>query len=119
MPMFTYDVLTQIIRFYGRNGGLMGKLSGKEPADFHPDAGAPAGTDSPRPSCGDNPIANTHMWGDFLEVPGTGDAGACPPAIWNSPPICSSILCSSRCRIRAHQPVQRFRFPWLSERWRR
>lgn len=66
MPMFTYDVLTQIIRFYGHAmQGLMGNYLEKNLQIFT--QMQERLQDQTKSVYGDNPIANTHMWGDFLK----------------------------------------------------
>ena len=95
-PMFTYDVLTQIIRFYGHAmQGLMGNYLEKNLQIFT--QMQERLQEQTKAVYGDNPIANTYMWGDFLKFQAPA-MRACSPAIWNSQPICSSI-CSSSCRI--------------------
>lgn len=66
VPMFTYDVLTQIIRFYGHAmQGLMGNYLEKNLQIFT--QMQERLQEQTKSVYGDNPIANNHMWGDFLK----------------------------------------------------
>jgi len=66
VPMFTYDVLTQIIRFYGHAmQGLMGNYLEKNLQIFT--QMQERLQEQTKSVYGDNPITNTHMWGDFLK----------------------------------------------------
>ena len=66
VPMFTYDVLTQIIRFYGHAmQGLMGNYLEKNLQIFT--QMQERLQERTKSVYGDNPITNTHMWGDFLK----------------------------------------------------
>lgn len=66
MPMFTYDVLTQIIRFYGHAmQGLMGNYLEKNLQIFT--QMQERLQNQTKAVYGDNPITNNHMWADFLK----------------------------------------------------
>jgi len=66
VPMFTYDVLTQIIRFYGHAmQGLMGNYLEKNLQIFT--QMQERLQEQTKAVYGDNPITNNHMWADFLK----------------------------------------------------
>ena len=66
VPMFTYDVLTQIIRFYGHAmQGLMGNYLEKNLQIFT--QMQERLQEQTKAVYGDNPITNRHLWSDFLK----------------------------------------------------
>ena len=73
MPMFSYDVLTQIIRFYGNAmQGVMGNYLEKNMQLFAEMQGR-LQTQAKSVITGDNPIlSNANLWGDFMKFQGPG-----------------------------------------------
>jgi polyhydroxyalkanoate synthesis repressor PhaR len=73
MPMFSYDVLTQIIRFYGNAmQGVMGNYLDKNMQLFAEMQGR-LQTQAKSVITGENPmLSNTNLWGDFMKFQGPG-----------------------------------------------
>ena len=71
MPMFSYDVLTQIIRFYGHAmQGLMGNYLEKNMQLFAEMQGR-LQDQAKSAMVGDNPMfANNNLWGEFMKFQG-------------------------------------------------
>ncbi|TJZ73280.1 polyhydroxyalkanoate synthesis repressor PhaR [Chitiniphilus eburneus] len=71
MPMFSYDVLTQIIRFYGHAmQGLMGNYLEKNLQLFSEMQGR-LQDQAKSVMTGDNPmLSNANLWGDFMKFQG-------------------------------------------------
>ncbi len=73
MPMFSYDVLTQIIRFYGNAmQGVMGNYLDKNMQLFAEMQGR-LQTQAKSVITGENPmLSNANLWGDFMKFQGPG-----------------------------------------------
>ncbi|NHQ85373.1 polyhydroxyalkanoate synthesis repressor PhaR [Iodobacter sp. HSC-16F04] len=73
MPMFSYDVLTQIIRFYGNAmQGVMGNYLEKNMQLFAEMQGR-LQTQAKSVITGENPmLSNANLWGDFMKFQGPG-----------------------------------------------
>ncbi|AMC34143.1 polyhydroxyalkanoate synthesis repressor PhaR [Janthinobacterium sp. B9-8] len=73
MPMFSYDVLTQIIRFYGNAmQGVMGNYLDKNMQLFAEMQGR-LQTQAKSVMTGENPmLSNANLWGDFMKFQGPG-----------------------------------------------